>query len=198
LKGYAIYQLPFGKGRRFLNNNMLADYVIGGWQVSGTLYMATGTPYTLYGTQNTYQQAGSAYPNRIPGVSLKPAHRNAKCEAGYTGCANEWYNPAAFSMPANGTFGNARRNLLYGPGVDSTNLSGYKEFMLPWEGIKLKLSYSATNAFNHASFSNPSSWSLGGSSGPGQPYSWNGTQQISGTNPIGSGRTGELQLRVIF
>jgi len=206
-KGYAIYQLPFGKGRRFLNNNMLADEVIGGWQVSGTLYASTGSPYTVFGTQNTYQLAGSAFPNRVPGVSTKPQNRSAKCEAGsgsQNGCLNEWFNPAAFSQPANGTFGNVRRNSLYGPGTNAVNLSMFKEFSLPWEGIRLKLSCAATNVFNHADFSTPNG-QLQGSAGVGQPYSWYttngsgqqvGTQQISGTS-LG-GRYGEVQLRVIF
>jgi hypothetical protein len=206
-KGYAIYQLPFGKGQRFLNNNTLADEVIGGWQISGTLYASTGSPYTVFGTQNTYQQAGSAFPNWVPGVSPTPAHRSAKCEAGsgpLNGCINEWFNPAAFSQPAAGIFGNVRRNSLYGPGTNTVDLSAFKEFSLPWEGIRLKLSCAATNAFNHPSFANPSG-TLQGSAGAGQPYSWYttnssgqqvGTQQISGVN-VG-GRYGELQLRLEF
>jgi hypothetical protein len=206
-KGYAIYQLPFGRGRRFLNNNLLADEVIGGWQLSGTLYLSGGTPYSVFGTQANYQLAGSMFPNWVPGVSPKPANRSAKCEAGSgptNGCLNEWFNPAAFSQPAPGTFGNVRRNILYGPGTDETNLSMYKEFSLPWEGIRLRLSLAATNAFNHASFSNPGG-GLQGSTNVGQPYSWYttnsngqqvGTQQITGTN-VG-GRSGEGQLRVEF
>lgn len=206
-KGYAIYQLPFGRGRRFLNNNLLTDEVIGGWQVSGTLYLSTGTPYSVFGTQNTYQQAGSSFPNRVPGVSTKPQHQSAKCEAGSgpdNGCLNEWFNPAAFSQPANGTFGDVKRNTLYGPGTNAVNLSAFKEFSVPWEGIRLKLSCAATNAFNHASFANPGG-GLQGSAGVGQPYSWYttnssgqqvGTQQISGLNVYG--RSAELQLRVQF
>jgi hypothetical protein len=80
----------------------------------------------------------------------------------------------------------------------------YKEFSLPWEGIRLRLSLAATNAFNHASFSNPGG-GLQGTTNVGQPYSWYttnsngqqvGTQQITGTN-VG-GRSGEGQLRVEF
>jgi hypothetical protein len=205
-KGYAIYELPFGHGRQFLHNNMLVDEVIGGWQASGTLILTSGSPYTVFGTQNTYQLAGSGFPNRVAGVSTKPAHQTAKCEAGgSSGCVNEWFNPAAFSEPANGTFGDVRRNSLYGPGQNIVNLSMFKEFGLPWEGIKLKLSCAATNAFNHATFSNPGG-TLQGSPGVGQPYSWYttdpnsgqqvGTQQISGVN-VG-GRYGELQLRLEF
>jgi hypothetical protein len=205
-KGYVIYELPFGRGRRWLHDNLLADEIIGGWQASGTLILTSGSPYTVFGTQNTYQLAGSGFPNRVKGVSTKPAHQTAKCEAGgSSGCVNEWFNPAAFSEPANGTFGDVKRNSLYGPGQNIVNLSAFKEFGLPWEGVKIKLSCAATNAFNHASFSNPGG-GLQGSPGVGQPYSWYttdpnsgqqvGTQQINGTN-VG-GRYGELQLRLTF
>ena len=205
-KGYAIYQLPFGKGKQFMNSNALVDNVIGGWQVSTTLYLSTGTPFTVFGDQNTYQQAGSAFPNRIPGVSTKPQHQSTHCiaaDAATFGCVNEWFNPSAFSAPAPGTFGNVRRNSLYGPGTNTVNLSASKEFSLPWEGVKLRFSFTSTNAFNHPSFANPSG-TLAGEAGVGQPYQWmilvnnvlTPTQQISSVN-VG-GRYSEMQLRVIF
>jgi hypothetical protein len=200
-KGYAIYQLPFGKGKQFLNHNALVDNVIGGWQVSGTLYLSTGTPFTVFGDQNTYQLAGSAFPNRIPGVSTEPQHQSTHCEAGSgpsTGCINEWFNPSAFSAPAPGTFGDVRRNSLYGPGTNTVNLSAYKEFSLPWEGVKLRFSFTSTNAFNHPSFANPSGTAvqLGGEAGVGQPYQPVVTQQINSVNV--NGRYSEMQLRLIF
>jgi hypothetical protein len=80
----------------------------------------------------------------------------------------------------------------------------FKEFGLPWEGIKLKFSCAATNAFNHPVFANPGG-GLQGSSGVGQPYSWYTTdssgnqiptQQITYTN--NGGRYVELQLRLNF
>lgn len=201
LKGYAVYQLPFGKGQRFLNKNALVDGVIGGWQVSGTLHLATGSPFTVYGTQNTYALAGSAFPNRIAGVSTKPQHRSAKCEASsgaQYGCVNEWYNPAAFSRPADGTFGNVRRNSLYGPGIDQVNLSGSKVFTMPWREIKLQIRADATNAFNHPSFGPPSG-TLSGAANVGDPYSWvigSNSQQIS-TTTVG-GRAVQLGAHLSF
>jgi hypothetical protein len=199
-KGYAIYQLPFGRGKQFLNNNAAVDNVIGGWQVSGTLYLSTGTPFTVFGTQNTYQLAGSPFPNRVPGVSTKPQHQSTHCIAAdiaqFGGCANEWYNPSAFSEPANGAFGDVRRNSLYGPGTNTVNLSAFKEFSLPWEGIKLRFSFTSTNAFNHPSFANPTG-TLAGAAGIGQPYQWSANpQQISSVNV--AGRYSEMQLRLIF
>jgi len=202
LKGYAVYQLPLGKGKMFLNQNALADTIAGGWQVSGTLYAATGQPFTVFGTQNTYQLAGSPFPNRIAGVSTKPEHQTTHCAAGsgaQSGCLNEWYNPAAFSRPANGTFGNVRRNSLYGPGISQVNLSAGKTFSLPLEAIKLAFRADATNALNHANFSAPSG-TLSGAANTGDPYAWtagsSNSQQISGTSF--GGRTMQMQLRLKF
>jgi hypothetical protein len=156
-KAYGLYELPVGKGKRFAITNPALDAAIGGWQISTSLVELTGTPFTVFATQNTYT-VGWAYPN-WSGVSPKPQHRSI----------NEWYNPAAFLQPADGTFGNVRRNSLYGPGINEVNLSIGKTFSMPWEGIKLKFHVDATNAFNHPSFGIPNQY-LSGSSGPGTPY----------------------------
>ena len=152
-KGYAVYELPFGKGRQFLNNNSAADAVIGGWQLSGSLAILSGSPFSVYADGTTYNQASgsSQFPNWNPGVSWKPAHRSA----------DEWFNPAAFTKPANGTYGNVRRNSLYGPGWYQVNLTGSKTFSLPWEGVKFQIRIDAYNAFNHTSWAAPGSGSGG-------------------------------------
>ncbi|MFZ0661587.1 MAG: TonB-dependent receptor [Acidobacteriaceae bacterium] len=194
-KGFAVYELPFGKGMRYLNHNAFLNETVGGWQVAGTLVLISGNPYTVYGTQNTYAQAGSAFPDRNPSVSPYPSHRSSRCQVG-SGCPNEWYNPAAFLQPANGTFGNVTRNSLYGPGIDQVNLSAGKTFFLPWEGMQFQIRADGTNAFNHPSFSPPSVTTLSGSNGPGTPYSYTGQQQIDGTT-VG-GRSVQLQGRFTF
>jgi hypothetical protein len=187
-KGYAVYTLPFGKGQQFLNHSSLLDEVIGGWQISGTVQEMTGQPFTLTTSQNTYQLDGSSFPNRNPGVSWKPAHQSARCEQSNSGgCVNEWYNPSAFTEPANGTFGNVRRNSLYGPGINEVNLSGGKTFSI-YENMKFQFRVDATNAFNHASFGSPNG-GLSGAEGVGLAYPFgenaagtgsNTTQQITG------------------
>jgi hypothetical protein len=182
-KGYVVYQLPFGTGKQFLNHNAVLDEVIGGWQISGTVILSTGNPFTLTTNGNDFSLAGSQFPNRIPGVNIYPAHKSYR----------EWYNPAAFSLPAPGTFGNVQRNSVYGPGINEFNLSGGKSFSLPWEGIKLALRCDAQNAFNHPSFGSPSG-GLSGASGPGQPFT--NTTNITGTN-VG-GRNVQIGMRVSF
>jgi Carboxypeptidase regulatory-like domain/TonB dependent receptor len=185
-KGYAVYQLPFGRGKRLLNNNSLLDALVGGWQISGTLVLSTGNPFTVINSNNnTYAQAGTSYPNRVPGVSTKPANRSIK----------NWFNPAAFSQPANGTFGDVPRNSLYGPGLNIVNLSGSKTFSLPWEGIQLQIRADASNAFNHPNYGVPGDANLGGSSGPGTPYT-SGSTVIN--NTTANGRNVQLGARLTF
>jgi hypothetical protein len=189
-KGYAVYQMPFGRGKQFLNHSQLLDEVVGGWQIAGTVILQTGNPFTVYGTQNTFALAGSAYPNRVPGVSTTPAHRTI----------NNWFNPAAFSQPADGTFGNVPRNSLYGPGINVFNFSIAKSFSIPFkEGIRIEFRADAQNVFNHPSYSSPGSGgtTLSGSSGAGTPYGGApGTYAINSVTV--NGRNLQLALKVIF
>ncbi|MGH9588487.1 MAG: TonB-dependent receptor domain-containing protein, partial [Acidobacteriaceae bacterium] len=205
VKGYVVYDLPFGRGRTFLNSNAFVDEAVGGWQVSGTAVLTSGQPFSVFSTQQTYQQAGSAMPNWNPGVSWKPKHQTTRCAAGSgpgVGCLNEWYDPAAFTRPADGTFGNVRRNSLYGPGMAQFNMAAGKTFRI-WESVSFGFRAEATNVFNHASFSQPTG-TLQGAANPGEAYSWFkstesgqvGTQQISGTS-VG-GRSMQLEGRITF
>jgi hypothetical protein len=194
-KSYVVYDLPFGKGRQFLNNNWLVDELIGGFQISGTVVLSSGNPFPVYANgNNTYQGTGSQFPNRIPGVSLKPA-------GGRT--IYSWVNPEAFSDPGNGAFGNSQRNPVVGPGFQSENMSALKAFNLPWERMKLSLRVDASNVFNHTSIGNPGSVSLttpaggSGQAGVGTPYTAaSTTQEITGSAI--SGRNIQLGARLAF
>jgi hypothetical protein len=145
-KGYVLYQLPFGRGRQFVNNNSLLDALIGGWQISDTLVIQSGQPFTaVMPIDNSYSLAGSNYawyPNLIGNPGLQ--NRGVK----------QWFNEAAFATPAAGTFGNEHRNQLTGPGLSTTNLSLNKTFSI-WEEVKLQVRGDAQNLFNHPSFGTP-------------------------------------------
>ena len=151
-----------------------AQTVPGGWQVSTVVILSSGSPFTVCSDQNTYALVGSSYPNGS-GISPRPKHRSI----------NNWYNPEAFKQPANGTFGNVRKNSLYGPGINEVNLSGARTFSLPWAGVKLQVRADATNAFNHTSFGVPNQ-TLSSSSGPGTVYTnitnipWAGRRSANG------------------
>jgi hypothetical protein len=146
-KGHAVYQLPFGRGKQFMNNNLLLDEIFGGWQASTIIIVQSGQPFTpvMGNNQSSYASGGNGfawYPNVIGSPSL--SHRGV----------NQWFNEAAFAVPASGTFGNERRNQLTGPGLSTVNLSLGKSFAI-WEQVRLQVRADADNVFNHASFSLP-------------------------------------------
>jgi hypothetical protein len=185
LKGSAVYDLPFGKGKMFLNRNVLVDEVIGGWQLSSTLVAQTGTPFTVNygGTNESYSQAGSWWPNLVG----NPHVHNASISG--------WFNPAAYAVPTPGTFGNNGRNTLRGPILTDMNLSLGKTFSI-FEKAKLQMRADAQNALNHPSFGAPDTNfddPVDLTSNPGRP---------SGAGTIGSttvsGRNVQISARFTF
>jgi hypothetical protein len=186
-KANAVYALPFGKGKMFLNHNTLLDLVVGGWQASGVVVLSTGNPFTptVSGSDNSYSQGGQSgngyawFPNQIGSPRLK--NRNV----------NQWFNPAAYTIAPSGTFGDLRRNSVYGPGIELVNLSAAKTFSV-WESVKLQIRGDATNAFNHPSFGLPNS-SLTCST-PGVPC----TSAANITGLSQGGRTMQLGARLAF
>lgn len=148
-KGRIVYEVPIGHGRQFFNHNYLVDAILGGYQVSSTMQLQSGNPFTVFANgSNTYAEPGSTslpFPN-YSGAPLTPPGGHSH---------QVWFNPAAFTLPANGTFGNVRRNSVYGPGLEYVNISAGKRFSL-YENVKLQVRLDATNALNHPSFGNPS------------------------------------------
>jgi hypothetical protein len=161
-KGQAVYQLPFGKGREFLNKSWLVDELIGGWKVSSVWVIEGGNPIgiTTGGNNSSNNQSGSytQEAERVSGVNLKEPG-STKQRLG------EWYNLAALAVPAPFTYGNFLRNTVYGPGVVNVAASLGKTFDLyPQRGIKLEIRADAGNVLNHPSFGQPN----GNAIGPGQ------------------------------
>lgn len=144
-KGEAVYNLPIGNGRRFLNHNAFVDETIGGWIASGTVMAQTGSPFTVYMANNdSYSQAGDQYPNLAGNPHL--SNRSVA----------EWFNVAAFAPPPAGTFGNVRRNSLYGPDLSEINFALGKTFPIPMrEGMSFELQAEVQNLPNHPSFALP-------------------------------------------
>lgn len=146
-RGTMTALLPFGKGQRFLNSNWIADEVIGGWGLSANYILQGGNPLTITngGTNNSYALSGTWYPNYVQDPRIG-ARRDI----------TQWFNPAAFSTPALGTFGNNHRNNVYGPGVIYFDLSANKTFNLWKELYQFQLRIDANNVLNHPNFGNPS------------------------------------------
>jgi hypothetical protein len=147
-KGDLVYQLPFGKGRMFMNQNRMLDAVLGGWQASTVFVLESGRPFTpIVGTSNN---SGAAAGNWYPNLVGDPHVDNPS--------VSQWFNPVAFAIPVPGTFGNSGRNTLRGPGIEDVDFSFGKNFAIPLFGKEsgnLQLRFDALNVMNHANFDIP-------------------------------------------
>ncbi len=173
-----IYELPVGRGRRFLStSNGFVDAALGGWQVSVINTMQSGTPFNLTYTpsatnqvsptiSNSFRGANLYRPNVIPGVK-----RKLNTQVATTGYI-QYVNPAAFSFPETGTsaapqapFGNASRNLLRNTAFYQTDLALNKKFSTPIESLKVEFRTEFYNVLNHTNLYLPST--IGGTVGAG-------------------------------
>jgi hypothetical protein len=182
LKGQAIYQLPFGQGRQFLNRNRWLSEAIGGWNLSSTFVIQGGNPVSITtGSNNSSNnQSGNntQYANRTGDVNLSGNDKSR---------LNEWYNLSALAVPAPYTYGNFVRNSVYGPGLTDMNASLGKVFALwPEHGVNLEVRGEGFNVLNHPSFGQPGNNAIG----PGE------SAQITGVT-VG-GRSMQLYGRISF
>jgi hypothetical protein len=109
-----IVELPFGKGRHWLNQNRLVSAVVGGWQFSTIGTLQAGTPFGSQVLNGPRTLLGDpAYATLRPNISgdLNSANQGVPA-VGVRGI--QWLDPSAFSSPPLYTFGNASRTL---PGV---------------------------------------------------------------------------------
>ena len=160
-KAYGSYDLPFGHGRKYLNNNRALDEAIGGWTMSLAFVGQGGHPFTpvMSSATNSFENTGAGsfkwFPNQVG---------NPKT-SGQSGTINQWFNDAASSTtdsnafgayhtPDPGTLGNMHRNSVYGPGLHVINGSIHKTFPI-FERVSFDLSADATNLINHPSFALP-------------------------------------------
>ncbi len=151
INGSATYDLPFGKGRTY-GLHGIADEVAGGWRLTGVFQIHGGLPFTP--NVGSADKSGSNSNQCFCGFSWRP---NQVGNPGVSSPSiNQWFNTAAFATPANGTFGNVRRDTLTGPGWRDLDLSLGKTFNLV-EGTSLEIRADAFNAPNHPNFANPNS-----------------------------------------
>ncbi len=138
-----IYQLPFLRDSRTLRGNLF-----GNWQISGVTFFRSGNPLSVVDATDTAGVgAGSAaQPWNVAGSLVAP---------GAMGVGQSWFNPAAFSVPRAGTFGNAGLFILRGPAFQNWDLALFKNFRLT-ERIGAQLRAEAFNFLNHPLLSNPS------------------------------------------
>jgi len=151
LQGLYVVELPFGKGRRFASDIPKAlDYLIGGWQLSGTMNIASGRPFTVYSGANNFSNVvqSTADCNSCPRSLGTLIQENG---------TNYWFGineRAKFSMPLPGTLGNTGRNYFIGPKRFEMDMSISKNFKIT-ERFNFDLRADAKNVFNVKHFGFP-------------------------------------------
>lgn len=117
--------------------------LLGGWKVNGNITLQSGQPFTPY-TSQFDPYTGESY-NRLnvvgdPKTNVPPGHA---------------YNPAAFALPALGTFGNSGRNIIRGDGFHTADLSLFRDIRFA-ESVRLQLRLESINTLNHVNYQGPS------------------------------------------
>ncbi|MFC6645518.1 carboxypeptidase regulatory-like domain-containing protein [Granulicella cerasi] len=166
-----VYQLPFGRGQRWMSNaKKPVDLVLGGWQFSTVTKLQSGSPLSF----------DAAYDNLGSGVTN---HANVTCPSVRTfGSVSRWFDTSCFTTPAPFQLGNSGFGKVHGPGYYNADLSLSKSAVVHDE-MKVTLQVDAFNLTNTPHYSNPDT-SLGDSN----------FGQISGTN----GNPRQLQLGAHF
>jgi len=147
----AVWELPFGRGRRAASNVPRAvDLLIGGWMITGIVTLAAGQPVILRSPNRTGSPLVIHLPDRICDG------RNDELSGNVRNNGSLWYDTGCFSTPPVGYFGNSGRTVLNAPGLNNSDIGLQKSFVLPeWSSARLVLRGEAFNAWNHAQFSPP-------------------------------------------
>jgi Carboxypeptidase regulatory-like domain len=127
-----VYELPLAR-----------DKLYGGWQVSGILYLRGGLPLTIAQTQNVQSTGTGNRPNRICDGNLSNP------------TIDKWYDTACFvrTPDITGTFGDAGRGIIRGPGSFNIDASLTKNTKIG--NVSTEFRIEAFNLLNHPQFANP-------------------------------------------
>jgi hypothetical protein len=145
-----VYQLPFGRHQHFLSDaGRVTDAFVGGWTANSIVTLQSGFPFTpqlSYNPSNNGDTKNPVRPFANPNFRGNPI----------VGKASEWFNPAAFLAPPNGSgfYGNLGRDSLVGPGVTEWDYSMFKDTTLH-ERMRLQLRTEFFNILNHTNYNTP-------------------------------------------
>jgi hypothetical protein len=136
----SLWELPFGRGRRFGSDiSRAANLLVGGWQLNTDLYIQSGPVYSVFANGRRVDLIGDPTPTaaqRAAGRELNPAAFRAAV------------TPVFSNDPTGPTFGNLGRNVFRGQRQEFVNASLFKNFRFG-EGFNVQLRAQAYNLFNH-------------------------------------------------
>ena len=141
-----LYELPVGRGRRFLNQGGVADAVIGGWELGSIFTLQSGFPQTVAaGFDQSNTNIGFDRVNATGQHAVLPRGQRT---------VDRWFNTGAFALQPFGTFGTAGRNTIITPGVIQWDFSAHKDFRIA-EQHTVQFRFEAFNFPNHPNWGNP-------------------------------------------
>ncbi len=141
-----LYDLPFGKGRKFDISNGFLNAIAGGWQLGSIFTVQSGFPITVVNGADTSNTG--AFFDRPNATGQNPQVSGVTTENAF--------NTAAFAVQPRGTYGNVGRNTLVGPSYVRWDFSSLKNFKMPYnENHNLQFRFEAFNFPNHPNWGNP-------------------------------------------
>ncbi|MEI6667304.1 MAG: TonB-dependent receptor [Acidobacteriota bacterium] len=145
------YALPMGAGGGHASNASWPAALLANWQITGILTVQSGRPFTVallpeFDNSNTGRASLGFGANDRPNLVGNPTLT--------TPSATQWFNTSAFAIPAYGSFGNAGRNILEGPGYANLNVALLKLVRLT-AGARLQLRLEAFNLINRTNYNLP-------------------------------------------
>jgi hypothetical protein len=142
-----LYELPFGRNRRFGGNwGAPVDAVLGGWTLGGITTLGSGMPQGVTVQGNPANTGDPNRPNVVGNPILSSGERTL----------DRFFNTAAFVPNPAFTYGNAARNVLEQPGTANVDFAAFKHFRIT-ERAGLQFRFEAFNFFNTPQFDAPNS-----------------------------------------
>ena len=138
-----VYDMPVGPGRRYLSTGGLGN-VIGGWKLTSVVTLGSGFPLTVSAGEDSANIGNCCRPNRDFSVSTSLDDPTV----------DKWFNTAAYSRAAQGTFGTAGRSEVIGPGIFNVDFSMLKEIRFGRQPY-LEFRVEAFNVLNHPNWGEP-------------------------------------------
>ena len=148
--GY-VYELPFGRGKKYLNGGGMLDRLVGGWQADGIIRWTTGTPVVIAGVGDPtgiFAGIGNGQRPLWNGKSAKLSHQTHA----------EWFDTSVFSTLPQFTIGNAPRTIpnVRTPGLSNSDLSFFKNNYFGADNrFNAQFRVDMFNAFNHPRWDAP-------------------------------------------
>ena len=146
----AVYALPFGSGRHFLNGaSGFGKFLVSGWTANSIVTLQGGFPFTPQLSYNPTRSGDTRNP-------VRPFVNPAFSGPVILGTPKQWFNPAAFLAPPNnsGFAGNLGRDTLIGPGLATWDLSFLKDTSIQ-EKLHLQFRAELFNLLDRANFNTP-------------------------------------------